>query len=116
MSVPVGVPAKNFAANFFNCAVHFDRRSSWRYLNFPFRNRDSIAVNGSRESRGPELKILVSIFMLFGRKKISATRTLAAQRLESIRAGAKSFISEKLEIFVFDEENDGKSILLSCLI
>ena len=51
------------------------------------------------------------------------TRTLAAQRLESIIAGAMSFIFEmidlsNIEIFLFDEENSAKSmlmILLSCL-
>lgn len=68
MGVPVRVLPKEFAANFLNCAAELDHRSSWGHLNFPFRVHDSIAVNGSRESRGPKLKD-VSINMLFGRER-----------------------------------------------
>lgn len=48
------------------------------------------------------------------------TRTLAAPRLESIIAGAMSFIFamidfSKIEIFLFDEENSAKSVLVVLL-
>ena len=107
MGVPIGVLAKEFAANFLNGAVELDHRSSGGHLNFPFRDRDSVAVNGSRESRGPKLRD-VSVYVLLGRERISAmTRTLAAPMLESRIAGAMSFIFEmidlsKIEIFLLD--------------
>lgn len=56
MRVPIGIVLKEFGANFLNGAVDFDRGSSGGHLNFPFRNRDSVAVNGSRGSREPKLK------------------------------------------------------------
>ena len=41
---------KQFAMNFLDCAVDFDQRPSWEHLNFPFRDRDFVGVNGSLDS------------------------------------------------------------------
>ena len=61
---------KKFAANFLNCAVDRDYRSSWRHLNFPFRDPDFVPVDGSLESRDPRLRMLVYIHAIRERKGI----------------------------------------------
>lgn len=59
VGVPVRVELQEFPVNFLNCAVELDKRSSWGHFNFPFRDRDLVTINGGRECRDPELRMLV---------------------------------------------------------
>ena len=62
IGVPVRVLLKKFVANFLNRAVERDYRPSWIHFNFPLRKPDPVAVQRSRESRGPRLRRLVSTY------------------------------------------------------